>query len=74
MAFFRRDIERLEDWEVEYAIKVPFYQWLDLQASLLNTTSGHPLLSESITSRLGYGSTRGSADYPSPCIESRRTA
>ena len=32
-AFFRRDvIERLEDWEVEYAIKVPFYQWLDLQS------------------------------------------
>jgi hypothetical protein len=31
-AFFRADvIECLEDWDVEYAIKVPFYRWLDLQ-------------------------------------------
>jgi hypothetical protein len=32
-AFFRSDvIEWLEDWGVEYAIKVPFYQSLDLQS------------------------------------------
>ena len=32
-AFFRADVlDWLEDWEAEYAIKVPFYQWLDLQS------------------------------------------
>lgn len=32
-AFFRAEIiERLESWQAEYAIKVPFYQWLDLQS------------------------------------------
>jgi hypothetical protein len=32
-AFFRADvIDRLEHWGAEYAIKVPFYRWLDLQS------------------------------------------
>ena len=31
-AFFRADvIDRLKAWGAEYAIKAPFYQWLDLQ-------------------------------------------
>jgi hypothetical protein len=32
-AFFRADVlDWLEEWDAEYAIKVPFYQWLDLQS------------------------------------------
>ncbi|MDA1074180.1 MAG: IS1380 family transposase [Proteobacteria bacterium] len=35
-AFFRADvIERLVEWGAEYAIKVPFYQWLDLQSLIV---------------------------------------
>ena len=42
-AFFRRDvIERLEEWEVEYAIKVPFYQWLDLQGLIAGNRQWTP--------------------------------
>ncbi len=38
-AFFRADvIDRLEAWGAQYAIKVPFYQWLDLQSVIAKRT------------------------------------
>jgi hypothetical protein len=43
-AFFRRDVlEWLEDWGLEYAIKVPFYQWLDLQGLIARRSHWTPV-------------------------------
>jgi hypothetical protein len=41
-AFFRADvIDRLEGWDAEYAIKVPFYTWLDLQSLIADRQHWH---------------------------------
>lgn len=41
-AYFRYDIlDRLESMKAEFAIKVPFYQWLDLQTLIQNRSRWH---------------------------------
>ena len=53
-AFFRADvIDRLEGWDAEYAIKVPFYTWLDLQSLIVDRQRWHR-----IDDQVGYFETK----------------